>query len=520
MDSKIAIVDRISRTLANRRVRAFSIGVLVLAILAVLQVDNLKRQTPMCDLLANANLSNADLQRMQIALSKSGLRDFQLKDNRLMVPIARYADYLQVIAEQNAIPEELRQSNDKPNPSVNPFLTRSQQLAIGLAEKKNQVRDMVQRLPFVEQAWFEMDKSDSHTAFEQAEQSAVVSIRTPQNVSLSDQDVDTVKRMIGGAVAGLGSDNIVVIDLTAGSAHNADLDPSTIQQVHFQRVAIEQQRFYENQIREILKNYPGIEVSVHVDVNPIPKDDNVAFAPNDMPKKIQSDVIASLPTAAANSFASIETDPEPNQQSVAPANVQLISHTAIGASPNRLEKQISVSIDVPQKLVHDLFGAPPASSSFGTSPTDLQAKLASDTNVKFEKLRSEIIQKVRPILPRSHNQSVAATPITVTLIRLPLPESSQWFAGAKDFAVQNWPSAAVVIIGLMLLSIVTRKPDAFEQDANSRGIEDSGDLLSINSNANGEPGSTENPEVRLTKLIDQDPDAAARVIEAWIRDAA
>ncbi len=519
MDSKIAIANRIIEVTANRRVRAFSIGVLVLAVLAVLQVNNLKRDTPMCELLTNSNLCNNDLQRIQLALSQSGLKEYQLVDNHLVVPTAQHSEYLQAIAEKNAIPEELRQSSQSAQASINPFLTHRQQLAIDRAEKKQQVRDMVLRLPFVDQAWFEMDKSESHSAFEQAEQSAVVSIRTPTHVLLSDQHVDTVKRMIGGAVAGLGSDNIVVIDLSAGRVHHDDLDPSTIQQVHFQRIAIEHQRLYESQIREVLRDYAGIKISVHVDVKPAPEDNHVASIPDSVPARIQPNRLAPLPTAGANSFASIEPGIESGPSLNTRATIELTSHTADDPSPERLVKQVSVSIDVPQKLLYDLFGPPPVSSSLATGPGDLQARMASDADAKFEQLRSEIIQKVQPILPPSKNQS-ESTPISVNLIRIPLPESTQWFSQVQDYAIQNWPSAAVLIIGLMLLSIVTRKPESFDQHVNLAGIDESKDILSINSSTGDEQASTAYPEIRLSKLIEKDPDAAARVIEAWIRDAA
>lgn len=517
MDSTTAIAKQILGIAASRRVRAFSIAVLILTTLAVLQVNNLKQNAPLCELLANSNLCNADLQRMQIALSQSGLDEYQLKDNRLMVPTAKHSIYLQAIAQQNAIPEELRQSADAAPSSINPFLSRSQQMAIERAEKKHQVRDMVLRLPFVEQAWFEMDKSDSHSAFEPAEQSAVVSIRTTQNVSLSDQHVDTVKRMIGGAVAGLDPEKIVVIDLSAGFAHDEFVDPSTSQQVHFQRIAIEQQRFYENQIREILKAYPGIQVTVRVDVKPTPEDDHVAFIPDSIPANALpvSDTPAQI--AGANSYASIENTFEPDAEPISPVKIQLISHATLAGTSQRIEKQISVSIDVPQKLVHDLFGVPASSASFAVSRKDLQAEMAKDTNTKFEQLRSEIIQKIEPVLPHTSRQA-NANPITVNLIRDPLPESAQWYAQVQEFAVQNWPSAAVLIIGIMLLSIVTRKPDTLELPAHDATSD--GDVLSIHTSPAVEPGSAGGPEVRLTKLIEKDPDAAARVIEAWIRDAA
>lgn len=518
MDSKKVIAERILKIAARKRIRACSIGVIVLAVLAVLQVNNFKSTTPMCELLVDTNLCNSDLQKLQIALSQSGLREFQIKHNRLMVPTEKHSVYLQAIAQQDAVPEELRPTDDEIQYNVNPFMSRGQRVEIARNRKKQQVRDMVLRLPFVEQAWFEMDKSDSQSAFEEAEQSSVISIRTPQNTLLSAQNVDTVKRMIGGAVAGLDSDNIVVIDLRAGYAHQDALDPSTTQQVQFQRAAIEQQRYYENQIRELLKDYPGIKVVVHVNVGPTAQDNHVASIPVSLDAPTGQTPVAPLPTAGANSFASIEDLSSPELQPIPPATVEQVNHTSTLSTSTQFDKKISVSIDVPQRLLYDLFGAPPENSPFAFSSADYQTKVAQDTKVKFDQLRSEIIQKVRPILPDSTTR--ADDQVTVNLIRLPIPESSTWFAQTRDFAIQNWPSAAVLLIGLMLLSIVTRKPDDIESSGNRVDVGENGDVLSINSDSVDNSNPAGNPDVRLSQLIEQDPDAAAKVIEAWIRDAA
>jgi hypothetical protein len=508
MDAK-NFTSRMMQLVGNRRVRGFLIGALVLAVLAVLQVNNLKQKPRMCELLANATICTSDLQRMQIALSQSGLSEYELEEHRLMVPVAHHAQYLQAVADKDAIPEELRETDKEDRPSVNPFLSRTQQLSIERAEKKHQIRDMVLRLPFVEQAWFEMDKSDSHSAFEQAEQSAVVSIRTPTNVSLSNQHVDTVKRMIGGAVAGLDTQNIVVIDLSEGFAHQEDLDPKSSLQVHYRRVAHEEQRHYETQIREILKQYPGLKVSVQVDVKPV-EADMTAQTPAKVfvPPVIES---APIPTAGANSFASIESfDPEPVV--VSKPVIQQVSNTTPVES---VEKEVFVSIEVPQVLVHQLFGEPKIASTLSNNKVDYKTAIQNQTQAKFAKLQSEIIRKVRPILPNANFRG--STPaIAVNLIREPVVKSPLWTAKLKEFAIQNWPSAAVLIIGLMLLSIVTRKPEYVSPQDDS--IESDGDVLSLNS-TNAVATDT-NSEVRLTKLIEKDPDAAAKVIQAWIRDAA
>ena len=72
--------------------------------------------------------------------------------------------YLQAIADQKAIPPELR-SGEQASSVPNPFLSRSQQQLLERETKKRQIQEMVVRLPFVEQAWFEMDAAEKRSAF-------------------------------------------------------------------------------------------------------------------------------------------------------------------------------------------------------------------------------------------------------------------------------------------------------------------------------------------------------------------
>ncbi len=541
MDSLKFLPARTRELLADRRFRGFAIGALILAVVTVLQVSNLNKNKPMCDLFANCKLASGEIQRMQIALSQSGLSEFKIENDRLLVPSAQHSSYLQAVAEHDAVPHDLQEDHEK-TPNVNPFLSRSQQIALERSEKKRQIREMVVRLPFVDQAWFEMDQSSSHSAFEKSKQSAVVSIRTAQRVALNEQQVDTVQRMISGAIAGLNPEGIVVIDLSAGFAHQDLIDPSTTQQVRFQRIAFEQQRFYENRIQDILKDYPGVTVRVHVDVSENAEQNKLIAQQREMYEQMAREQIAAaqnsanrietLPQAGANGFASIAQMEEPAAETATqpapfvPPVIQT-AYNSSEASNAALKKSISVSIDVPQKLVHDLFGSPVATTSTARHPS-YNANPMQETQSKFAQLQSEIVYKVRQVLPESTFEDRSLFPISVNMIRQPIPTKSNWMESVKKFAAQNWPSAAVLAIGLMLLTIVTRNPET-PPSVSDNEVE-SQDYVSLSSDGlpevegnfgnNAASPENANPEVRLTKLIEKDPDAAAKVIEAWIRDAA
>lgn len=524
MDSNLLSTQKISSLMQSHRFRGFVIGCLVLAVLAVLQAGNLKRPTKMCELFETCNASDEDLQRMQLAFGKSGLNEFSVVDGNLMVPKTEHAKYLQSLSDNDGIPQDIRDRNENLS-TANPFLSRSQQLSIERAQKKRQIRDMVVRLPFVEQAWFEMDRTNSRSAFQRSAQSAVISIRPAAEVTLNENHVDTVKRMIGGAIAGLDLSEIVVIDLSAGYAHQDSTDPSTTQQVRFQRIAFEQQRIYESRIREALNDYPGIDVSVRVDVSQAPdKVDKVAVKPALGPQTIAVPPAKNIYDAGANGTAKLD-DFEATERPITPTPIALVSHVE---APEVIEKDISVFIDVPHSLVHDIYGTPPAlttGSSAVKNRYEHQAALARDTQMKFGQLQSEILQKVHPLLPRNHSDYARDTPITINLVRQSkVAQAPTWQAKLKAFAIQNWPSAAVLAIGLILLSIVTRKPDTLPSPAHIQSDDDqvllSTEVRLPEAVGNRAPVDNSKAEVRLSNLIEKDPNAAAKVIETWIRDAA
>jgi hypothetical protein len=68
MDSTPLTIETVIRFAKQRRVRAFLIGVAMLAILAVFQVQRQAKEAHLCELYPNAKLSQAELYRLQIAL--------------------------------------------------------------------------------------------------------------------------------------------------------------------------------------------------------------------------------------------------------------------------------------------------------------------------------------------------------------------------------------------------------------------------------------------------------------------
>lgn len=519
MDSPVKSLDRWKKLAADRRVKAFVIAALVLIAIVVLQVGQLKQNRSMIALFADCNLRSIDIHRMQIALSKSGLTQFEVHGNQLLVPQLQQPQYLQAIAEQHAIPPELR-GTESDTATSNPFLSRSQQLSIERESRKQKIQEMLVRLPFVEQAWLEMDADEAPSAFQQSAKSAVISVRAVDNQPLLVQQVETVRQMIAGAVIGIESDQIVVIDLSTGLvSRDASEQSSAERKLDAQRVAFATQQLLENRLRESLKGYPGLKVSVVVEPVEDRVDQITSIAPTEIPASDTLTQRQTLPLpklAGANGQVSIRDWPADLQP---PAEIMLTNHVESGPSTRIAPEKISVLIDVPQDLLARLYGANNKPFSYTTRTTGYRTHPPADqAEQHFEELKSEIEAIVRPLIGGSSDNPI---PVNFNLSRSPAVSADPWLETARSMAIGNWPSLAVLLVGLILISMVSQQSRP-TRSSTARTARHDESLIANDARPNsvGIDEHEQSAETRLSQLIEQDPDAAARVIESWIRDAA
>lgn len=521
MDSSKTVSSRFANWMAKTSVRVCIIAATVLVILAVLHVNRSQQNSPMRELLTGARLKNVDLQRMQLAFGQCGLSDFAIEDGKLLVPRHSHAQYLKAAADHDAVPDELTQSDAMVADVSNPFLSRTQQEKIDQTNKKTQIRNMIQRLPFVDQAWFEMDKSRDGSAFVAAKRSAVISIQTPAGTCLTDRHVATVKQMIGGAVADIAADQIVVIDLANGLAHQEGaIDQLTTKQRRLAQVAINQKRFYENRIRELLSDLPGLKVRVDVDVreSELPAIDQVTVIPRYSPPRVQRP----LPTAGANGVIAIDDQSDPAELDTMSSGTPalLVGHET--RSTVELERQLKISIDVPEATVYEVCGCPEI-GDLKVVASAREASLEHQKQGKFEQLKSQIAGRVESLLAGDDmadgDHSLRLTLIDSPVVAVETP--ADWATKFRDFGTENWPSIAVLLIGVGLLTIVTRRPPPETDYVSGPQISRSQSSFADSSERVPEqPADDANAEVRLAQMIQEDPDSAAKIIESWIRDAA
>ena len=505
----------IKKFLNRPQMPAVLLGIFILGLIIFLQVVQSHQTPPLVPLVDSPNVGETDAQRMQFALGQAGISGSQIENGLLLVPANKKEASLKAIADNGALPDFLRTSSNE-TPTINPFLSRSQQQRIAESEKKREICNMVKRLPFVENADFEMDTCNNKTLFTSDEKTAVVLVAPKNKLSLDGQQVATVRQMIAGAVAGLQPTDIVVIDIAAGYAHRSGQGVVEVTPID-QRPAFEQEVWYQKRIKHAVSRFGDIGVDVQVDLTPvIPKSPVIQqVAARTTPQLPKSNDYQSAGIIGTNGTASIYSH---SDHAPAPKTPVVVQAAATQPVP-KFESNIAVTLDIPQSVV-----AKYQRSRIG----NLDANAPSNP---IEQLKHQLATAVRPVLPASSFSQSKPFPVTFKVSRPTAVQTAQpkWRQQLKKFVSQHWPSIAVLATGLLLISIMMRRQppkQIIEEDPDE-------DILSIQSTT-VEPTDNPTPEIaiaqsedyvrreaeqRLNRMVEKDPDSAAKVIESWIRNA-
>ena len=515
----------ISHMLGQRQTRAVVAGLLILCVIAVLQYVSTTNSSSLVALLESKKLKEGDLERMEFAIGAAGINGCKIQNGQLMVPQHCREQCLAAIASSETLPQFLRTESET-RMAVNPFLSRSQQKQVQQQEKKRQIRDMVLRLPFVEDAWFEMDVAASGSAFQPARATAVVSVEPPMDVVLDSDQVATLREMIAGAVAGLNAESISVVDVVSGYAHRHGGSNAGFVSVD-QRPPFEQETYYRKRIQQAVKAFGDIDVQVRVDmveegttlqaVSHVAPVENRSAAAVEKAKETSRERFTAV--IGTNGSASIHNVEPPKVE----PRLEPVKQITVAAKPN-YSSRVEVSLQVPESIASRLAIGKDA---FPEDKPNIKQQAVN-------RLGRQLVDVVRPILPKTSFAQGTPFPISVQFtpqVTIPSPAVPTWEDRFKALASKHWPSLAVLLFGLVLLTMMTR---GTHDDVEVEELMDE-DIISINQPEQADDrGPEQLPEVaiaqpedyarraaeqRLGTLVENDPDSAARVIESWIRKA-
>ncbi len=513
-------------------------------------------------LFDSRQLTRDEISLMQVAFGKSGLNEYQVKGSEIQVPLAERGNYLKSLSEHGAIPQDLTAQQPRES-TFDMFRTRAQQRQDQLSEKKKTIREMVMQLRFVERAIVDYDEVSGNSPFEPKQRTALVNITPNQHRELEMSEIKAIRDTVRGAVAGLRTEDITIIDTFASRSHTgASWTEANLPQPHA-ATKLQAEREYETKIRSALTNYPGIRVNVEVGIDPIVRrvrdENSISGDPVFTEHTLMRETVPGTPSTAPSTFHSAfqvgangqaitENESESENQTIESDARRVIqrtqqtmqtlangiSQTTESAGP--VVTSVNVSIGIPERCVSYFVDR----QKDGRDWTSERTKALQDQI--FESLKADIRQKVAPLVPQmvASNQTdePQSAKIVVTLdheitldrstqLSLAKTESSHWLT-------RYWPWFVLFAMGLVAMSFLrpvkVQPPvedstsdrlfihDHSTVDSDSVPVTEGVEIVETPTELISDPLTTSREALRLQldQWCRENPDAAAATIRQWL----
>ncbi len=462
-------------------------------------------------LLGDIRLQELELQRMQVALSRAGIVDTEIRGPQLWLQRDRLSAALKAISDQGLLPANLTVSKPAA-PEVSPFVSRYQQQLQQQHQKKLAIQSLVERLGFVAEASLEVDFGDAAgvspgNPLAGLPVRCTITVRPVENQFLELGQLETIRQIALGSLSQLSPANLVIVDLAAGIAYDEQLlnsNPSAQQTVEIEELRYRQR--LDREIRRALADLAEVEVRIVCRKSDAA---NWTFAPGSIasaqPAQNQSAgdrphrervVSAQLNLPGTNGMASISGMALPG--SAAPATLPSSFSQTSGASepdPQPFLPQVTIRL-----------------LSAKSSP-EKTASLAEA--MEREQLRNEILRRVRPLLPESSLSLADGEPVVVKFLTNEVTGVASSQINPNWKALISGPQSGIWLavlstggLGVLLLFALRRKSPGSDCPATPQAF------------SQAEEGREQELKEQIDELLRTHPDTAANVIREWIQKAA
>lgn len=500
------------------QLQALACTMLILTVVAIVWISG---RTPVpaeyVDLFA-APLSRAEQGRIRLALAQSGLTDHRLENDRLLVPHDVQAKYLKQISQAGVLPRHLAPA-DTASPAANPFLSRSEQERLQQVRREENLRQLLLGLPFVEDApSVRIDVREPGSLYGTPDMRCVVSIQPHGNLVLGRPELETIQQNIVSSVAGLRAEQVLINDLNSAAAwDHAALQAGSANEKNAALDRLRQQRLIEHDLQVHLADWPGVEASVEVvlPASACPGPDlerlMASSAPDGSPPAETGAEPPALPGAGSNSPARVPFSLPEARIAQAPAR------TAGHASPAGL-----IPPSLPRFEVRLLVDNEAVRHFLSRHQKD---SVSADPALVRQRLQEELEARLGPLLQRTEFGPGTVLPLRIRFAAVPAvatpPSAGVWSAlGSRGQGALVAAGSGLALCVLVMASMRRRKTlplPSVEAIPEAKAASAKPDVW-LDDSADHE--SRERLKRQIDELIETNPDAAARVIKTWIRDAA
>lgn len=395
-----------------------------------------------------------EIARMTTAFKEAGLNDARVVRKQILVPGTEKIAYLVALNEADALPADIDDSVKDAIAKDSIFEPRYQSDKRHEDAERTKLERMIAALDGIESAFVRYDEEKRGGFPRTTEASAMVAVQAADDRHLEYEQIDTVRDIVAGHFVVLEREDVDVVDLNASEAYPGNRSITSRYALTATKRMLE--REFRAKIEERLSIYPSVKVGV-----------NVHLAAPDNP-------VASFTTML-----------------------------------------VTASIDLPNSYFKTIcLRRHPTSEGSRPDPTAL-------ANIEQE-IKRNVEQAVTALLPPPAPGLNQGTQVFVTSYEDTLAESSDSPSPSTTqlSRITHWQLAAFVLAILFGLSIYFGQRRQLRRARGETAAVDPPTTVPVPTqrDSQGDRGDADpNQRHELSRLIEQDPGAAAEVITEWLR---
>lgn len=464
-------------------------------------------------LFGGRSLADQELDSVEIAFSRAGLNGWQRDQSKIKIPTEKRNEYLSALDDSAALPVSLRSTVQQAIDKASLFESTSQRVSRERHAKQQDLGNKLAAFPEIRWASVEHDEGERHGFSGVRTQSASVVVCPEGTSPLPISRIETIREFIRGSYADMQSNDVVVIDTNADPNSCHITDPIA----HRQH---EEQARLEQEVLEVLQGYGAIRVNAHIELRHVDGNSLTAesqFLTTNTAKSksspsepdLLSELFNRVTRVKANSSKRVKT-------AIAPAEEPTRGGSGASMTPPDNKPTIGtvhLSIGVPDSYFEATWER--LATQNGTASTEIAPGQLAQLQ---EFTKANILAAVRPaVLARisadaANTVEVYSYPDAENAVAMPLVGDT--IATTSGFQSQHWMIVGAVglFVAAILLSSFLAKPGAKTNPtlgtSSEMAVKDCSDV------------ALADVDEGLTKLVEENPDRAIEVIQAWLTEAA
>ena len=402
-----------------------------------------------------------ELVQIEAALAKKNLSDYTIVNQTLEIPAKSRSAYVAALAEANALPQESGRTLEKTAVDISLFDSPEvRNLKIKAAQQKD-LADIINSIEGVSNASVLWDSEKQGGLNPKTIVRASVSLKSVPGYDLDDAKIDAICRLTANAIAGLKTENVVIVDTRTGVCYtqsaassysaldNTDESPERIKDPALAK-RLTAERFWNKKISELVRaSVENAIVQTTVEISDCQSETQRRIEHDPEPTIYRSEVIEDMTPAVfginqpANNSDLNRVVPQPEPTAVLRKTEEgVLGGKEIVTQKSPLaEKSVSVSVVIPMDSILSLCRSR-GTIGYESQPTDAQV-IEQTARAVQEKITTVIAN----ILPQPEAKQTPEKFISITFSDAPAPVAGEPVRAAarKTETAPDGPLAAAPV---------------------------------------------------------------------------